>query len=153
MREEYRAEAADESCISKWLELVSIVSDHFPGLIMEEYTQTLVKNIRRKTALCVKADGNIVGILLFSPEQHCLSCIAVHPEYRRQGIASALTSRLAVEVLKRGKVPFYCCAWSNVASARNAIRCGFRPAWVQLTAKSMAFVDSMNGEEERREII
>jgi len=35
--------------------------------------------------------------------------------------------------LKRGKVPFYCCAWSNVASARNAIKSGFRPAWVEHT--------------------
>lgn len=66
------------------------------------------------------------------------------PEYRRKGIASALTSRLAIEILKREKVPFYCCAWSNVKSARNAIKSGFRPAWVEMTVKSDAFVDEMN---------
>ncbi|MDR0287109.1 MAG: GNAT family N-acetyltransferase [Clostridiales bacterium] len=59
--------------------------------------------------------------------------IDVLPEYRRQGIAAALTSRLAVEILKREKVPFYCCAWSNLGSVRNAIKSGFRPAWVELT--------------------
>ena len=66
--------------------------------------------------------------------------IDVLPEYRRQGIASALTSRLAIEVLNVGKVPFYCCAWSNVKSARNAIKSGFRPAWVELTVKSVETV-------------
>ncbi len=73
--------------------------------------------------------------------------IDVLPDYRRRGIASALTSRLAVEILERGKVPFYCAAWSNVKSVRNAIRSGFRPAWVEVTAKSVAFVDKMNGIE------
>ena len=63
--------------------------------------------------------------------------IDVLPEYRRRGIASALTSRLALEILQWGKVPFYCAAWSNIASVRNAIRSGFRPAWVELTAKPM----------------
>ena len=71
--------------------------------------------------------------------------IDVLPEYRRQGIASALTSRLAVEILERGKVPFYCAAWSNIRSVRNAIRSGFRPAWVEMTAKPADFVDKMNG--------
>ncbi len=61
--------------------------------------------------------------------------VDVLPEYRRRGIASALTSRLAREIMERGKVPFYCAAWSNVASVRNAIRSGFRPAWVELTVK------------------
>lgn len=55
-------------------------------------------------------------------------------EYRRKGVASALTSYLAVEILKRGKVPFYCCAWSNIRSVRNALKSGFRPAWVHLTS-------------------
>ena len=63
-----------------------------------------------------------------------------------KGIASALTSTLAIEILQRGKVPFYCCAWSNIKSARNAIRSGFRPAWVEMTVKSQKMVDEMNGK-------
>ena len=63
--------------------------------------------------------------------------------HRGEGVASALTSRLALHALERGKVPFYCAAWSNVASVRNAIKCGFRPAWVELTAKTQDFVAPM----------
>ena len=70
--------------------------------------------------------------------------IDVLPEYRRMGIASALTSSLAIEILERGKIPFYCAAWSNIKSVRNAIKSGFRPAWVEMTAKSCRFVDEMN---------
>lgn len=61
--------------------------------------------------------------------------IDVLPEYRRQGIAAALTSTLAWEVLQRGKIPYYCRVWSNIPSARNALRSGFYPAWVELSAK------------------
>ena len=67
------------------------------------------------------------------------------PEYRRKGIASALTSQLALEILKLDKVPFYCAAWCNIKSVRNAIRSGFRPAWVAMTAKDIGFVNQMNG--------
>ena len=70
--------------------------------------------------------------------------IDVLPEYRRQGLAATLTSRLAREILARGKVPFYCAAWSNIASVRNAIGSGFRPAWVEVTAKSAEFINKMN---------
>ncbi|MBO5279193.1 MAG: GNAT family N-acetyltransferase [Lachnospiraceae bacterium] len=73
--------------------------------------------------------------------------IDVLPEYRRQGIAAALTSRLALEILKLDKVPFYCAAWSNIKSVRNAIKSGFRPAWVEMTAKSEAIVNGMNKEK------
>jgi len=70
--------------------------------------------------------------------------IDVLPEYRRQGIAAALVSGLAAEILQRGKVPFYCCAWSNLPSARCAIKSGFTPAWVELTAKSIEYIKEMN---------
>lgn len=40
------------------------------------------------------------------------------PDYRRQGIASSLTSNLAIKIIDRGKVPFYCCAWSNLKSEK-----------------------------------
>ncbi len=61
--------------------------------------------------------------------------IDVLGEYRRQGVASALTSNLAVEVFERGKVPYYCCAWANLPSAGNAIKSGFMPGWVEMTVK------------------
>jgi len=70
--------------------------------------------------------------------------VDVLPEYRKMGIASALTSNLAVEILNRNKVPFYCCAWSNIRSVRNAIKSGFKPAWAEMTAKSIGFVNEMN---------
>ena len=59
-------------------------------------------------------------------------------------MAAALTSGLALEILRRGKVPFYCSAWSNIRSARNAVKSGFIPAWVEMTAKPADVVDEMN---------
>lgn len=73
--------------------------------------------------------------------------IDVLPEYRRLGIASTITRALAREVLKEGKVPFYCAAWSNIKSVRNAIKSGFRPAWVEMTVKPKTKVDEMNNLE------
>ena len=70
--------------------------------------------------------------------------VDVLPQYRKKGIAAALTSRLAMEILEREKVPFYCCAWSNIRSTRNAIKSGFFPAWVELTVKPKEFVEKMN---------
>ena len=61
--------------------------------------------------------------------------IDVLPEYRRSGIASALTNQLARLVFERGKIPFYAAAWANIRSIRNGLRCGFRPAWAAMTAK------------------
>lgn len=70
--------------------------------------------------------------------------IDVLPEYRRNGIVAALTSTLAIEILSRGKVPFYCSAWSNIRSVRNAIKSGFLSAYVQITVKPASIVDKMN---------
>ncbi|MDR0857586.1 MAG: GNAT family N-acetyltransferase [Oscillospiraceae bacterium] len=80
--------------------------------------------------------GTLIGLAGYSADCATMRQIGIDvlPGYRQRGIAAALTSRLAAEALERGKVPFYCCAWSNLASARNAIRSGFRPAWVELTA-------------------
>ena len=59
-------------------------------------------------------------------------------------VAGCFCAFTPLEILDAGKVPFYCAAWSNIKSVRNAIRCGFRPAWVQVTAKTAEYVDKMN---------
>lgn len=90
--------------------------------------------------------GKLIGLAACSADCDSMWQIGIDvlPEYRQQGIASALTSSLAIEILERGKVPFYCAAWSNIKSVRNAIKSGFRPVWVEMTAKSSRFVDEMN---------
>lgn len=90
--------------------------------------------------------GHLVGLAACSAD--CASMwqigVDVPQGYRRQGIAAALVSRLALEILARGKAPFYCCAWSNIASARTAIKSGFSPAWVEMTVKPESIVAQMN---------
>ena len=62
--------------------------------------------------------------------------IDVLPEYRRNGVASALTSALAHEIIKAGQTPFYSCRWNNIASFKNALRAGFIPVWTEIQAKT-----------------
>ena len=92
-------------------------------------------------------NGKLVGLAACSADGDTMWQIGIDvlPGYRRQGIASALTSKLAIEILERGKVPFYCCAWSNIKSARNAIKSGFRPAWAQMMVKPLEMINEMNG--------
>ena len=129
-------------------ELRILTQTDFADLYLPEWSNALCEKRKYLDVLGVGAyDGDkLVGLAGCSAdcEQMWQIGIDVLHEYRRQGIASALTSRLAIEILNRGKVPFYCAAWCNVKSVRNAIRSGFRPAWVEMTAKSCETVDGMN---------
>lgn len=96
-------------------------------------------------------EGRLVGLAACSADCDTMWQIGIDvlPACRRQGVAAALTSQLALEILRRGKTPFYCAAWSNLPSVRNAIRSGFRPAWVELTVKECARVTALNREADR----
>lgn len=120
----------------------------FQDLYTEEWSNALCEARKELDILAVGAydQGKLVGLAGCSADCETMYQIGVDvlPEYRRKGVASALTSRLALETIKLGKVPFYCAAWSNIKSVRNAIRCGFRPAWVELTAREWEYVDQLN---------
>ena len=120
----------------------------FTDLYLPEWSNALCKDRKHLDVLGVGAydNGRLIGLAGCSADCDTMWQIGIDvlPDYRRQGIASALTSRLAIEILNRGKVPFYCAAWCNVKSVRNAIKSGFRPAWVEMTAKSCETVDGMN---------
>ena len=123
----------------------------FQDLYLPEWSNALCESRKHLDVLGVGAyDGNrLVGLAGASADCDTMWQIGIDvlPEYRRQGIASVLTSRLALEILARGKVPFYCAAWCNVKSVRNAIKSGFRPAWVEMTAKPIETVNKMNVKE------
>ncbi len=120
----------------------------FANLYLQEWSNALCEKRKELDMLALGAYDNGVLVGLAGASADCETMwqigIDVLPAYRGQGIASALTSRLALEILARGKVPFYCAAWCNIASVRNAIKSGFRPAFVEMTAKPRATVDAMN---------
>lgn len=132
------------------LKLRMLSPSDFAGLYLPAWSNALCEKRRELDILAYGAydDGRLVGLAGCSADCEDMWQIGIDvlPEYRRRGIASALTARLAAEIAELGKVPFYCCAWSNIASAKNAMRSGFRPAWVELTAKELDFIDALNGK-------
>ena len=135
-------------------ELRVLHQEDFAELYKPEWSNALCKERSHLDVLGVGAydGGRLVGLAGCSADCEEMYQIGVDvlPEYRRQGIASALTSRLAIEILKLDKVPFYCAAWCNLKSVRNAIKCGFRPAWAELTARDIEFVDKFNRDLKLR---
>ena len=125
-----------------------LVQPDFEELYLPEWSNALCRERRHLDVLAVGAydHGKLVGLAGCSADCEDMWQIGVDvlPDYRRQGIASTLTSALAWEILDREKVPFYCSAWSNVRSVRNAVRSGFIPAWVEMSAKPVRIVDEIN---------
>ena len=128
-------------------ELRVLQKEDFADLYAEQWEHCLTFDDRERDVLAVGAydNGKLIGLAGCSADCETMYQIGVDvlPAYRRKGVATAVTSKLALEILKLGKVPFYCAAWSNIKSVRNAIKSGFRPAWVELTARDTGFVDEM----------
>ena len=97
-------ECGTKEDISSWMKLVSSVSWNFPGLETEEklkeHEDTVLRFMSEQRALCVKMENVVVGVLLFSIKHNMICCLAVAPDFRRHGIASALLSK-AIEKLDR----------------------------------------------------
>lgn len=122
--------------------------EDFKELYLPQWSNALCADRSHLDVLAIGAydDDKLIGLAGCSADCDTMWQIGIDvlPEYRRQGIASALTSKLAIEILNRGKVPFYCAAWCNIRSVRNAIKSGFYPAWVEMTSKPKEMISEMN---------
>lgn len=127
--------------------LKTLAQEDFQTLYTPEWSNALCEKRKELDMLGVGAfDGEkLIGLAACSADCDSMWQIGVDvlPEYRRMGVASAITNRLAREIFARGRVPFYCAAWSNVKSARNALKSGFLPAWVEATAKPIAYAEEL----------
>jgi len=90
--------------IDRWMALVTSVRANFPGLetaeALEEHKNTVLRFMNRGEALCMKDGDEIAGVLLFSSKHSMICCLAVAPERRRRGAASAM---LAEALSKLGR--------------------------------------------------
>ncbi len=66
MRNKIIADFAKEVDIDIWMNLVEIVKEDFPGLIIEDYRKILKEGIQQRTALIVKDETKAIGVLIFS---------------------------------------------------------------------------------------
>ncbi len=96
------------SDIEEWMKLVKRVSWNFPGLeteeSIEEHSQTVLRFMNKKQALCVKRNSEIVGVILFSRNRNMICCLAVTPEHRQNGIGSALLEKALIELDRRKEI-------------------------------------------------
>ena len=93
-------------------ELKVLEKGQFDNLYLPEWPNALCSDRKHLDVLALGAYdcGKLIGLAGCSADADEMWQIGVDvlPEHRRKGIASALTSKLALEILKRGKVPFYC---------------------------------------------
>lgn len=112
------------------MSLVEIVEDSFPGLEKEDYRRSLIECIEKQEAICAKAGDQMVGILLFSRELSILAFLAVHPAFRKRGIAFNMV-RTMIACFPSGKdiwVTTYRDDDPQGKAARSLyLQCGFIP--------------------------
>lgn len=98
MNQECAVGYASEADIDAWMDLVALVRDAFPGLSLGEYRGKLRKAIAERRALCAKDASGLLGVLVLSDQHNGIGFLAVHPEARGRGVASALV-RMMLDVL------------------------------------------------------
>ena len=88
--------------IKSWMRLVDRVKDAFPGLetreAMEEHRRTVLEFMERGGAICARQQGEVVGALLFSRENHVLCFLAVDARHRRQHIAENMVAYMLTKM-------------------------------------------------------
>lgn len=108
----------------------------FENLYLPEWSNALSQKRPHLDKLVVGAydNGKLIGLAGCSADCDTMWQIGVDvlPEYRKQGIASYLTSKLALECFKINIIPFYSYNWSNIKSYKNAVKSGFKPLWVEM---------------------
>ncbi|NBJ89600.1 GNAT family N-acetyltransferase [Acutalibacter sp. 1XD8-36] len=63
--------------------------------------------------------------------------VDTEPSHRGRGLGAALVSRLSLELMERGRVPFYSASVTNIGSQSVAHRAGLRPLWMDTYSNTL----------------
>ena len=134
---DFRPAQAPEGLALQWLEREDI-RRFYPNGAWPNALQSEENPARPDMLALLALDGDrpaaMAGISADSPALWQIG-IDVLPGYRGRGLGGLLAEGLAYEAERRGAVPFYGTSLSNLHSQNIAWKCGFRPAWVGVSAK------------------
>ncbi|QUH28546.1 GNAT family N-acetyltransferase [Vallitalea guaymasensis] len=89
----------------RWFSLTAIVQPDFCNIDLindDNYRSAMIKNMKRGTAIYVedyiRTDTPIIGAMTYSQNQNHISWLAVHPDYRKRGVASSLMKHMLGEL-------------------------------------------------------
>ena len=76
------------------LSMMELVKDDFAGYKEKEFLEAVYSAISNDEAIMEEKDGRIAGMLMCSRGEKELSFLAVHPEYRKKGVAKRLIEKM-----------------------------------------------------------
>lgn len=86
--------------IDAWMELVNLTIDGYPCLDVTKYRENLRRYIANKRALLLRDKGMVIAVMGFTAETGSIDFLAVHPQYRKLGVAKLFLDKLADELLR-----------------------------------------------------
>lgn len=80
--------------LEAWFHFAEIIRKDFPGMdtqeAMDSYYDTVITHMKQGSAVYAADGSMVIGVLLFSKEENKICCLAVHPGYRRRGLAQQM---------------------------------------------------------------
>lgn len=95
---------AQEVDIPIWMDLVRLAIDGFPYLEEAAHLMVLKRYIAAKGALLMTESGISIGGMMINYETGSIDFLAVHPLYRKQGIARDFLNVALTELLKNKEI-------------------------------------------------
>ncbi len=76
------------------LSMMELVKNDFAGYKENEFIEAVYNAISNDEAIMEEKDGRIAGMLMCSKKEKELSFLAVHPAYRKNGVAKRLIEKM-----------------------------------------------------------
>ncbi|MEG2328882.1 GNAT family N-acetyltransferase [Anaerorhabdus sp.] len=113
------------------LKLMDLVKDDFAGYKEVEFLESLMQAIAHNEAIIDKRGEDCAGLISFSKLENELTFLAVHPNYRKQGLSKKLINECLAQFEKGEEIhviTFREGDTKGIAARKCYFSCGFEEA-------------------------